>query len=161
GQIQGRIRLFEAHTGKLIKDLTPDKDVEAKNAAYRTSPARAVLALGWSPDGKHLMSAGWDGAVRLWNIADGKTIRILDRTEDGVALGQLRAAAWSADGKYVAAGGDHGICWMWHADSAKLVGTLAAAPRSMAWSPDHKTLALGTSDGTVKLWQPAAPKDAR
>jgi len=162
GTFYDSLMLFDAKTGKPIKEFLKDKDTEKKEARFRAQ-YRTIIALGWFPDGKQLMSAGWDGTVRFWNVADGKAVRIIDRTEAGLPFGELRAAGLSADGKYVAAAGVNGICRVWEAATAKLLATfnLGDGPRSMAWSPDHKTLAIGSNDGTIRFFQPGSEKAPR
>lgn len=36
-----------------------------------------VVALCFSPNGRLLASAGWDGSVRIWELADGRPIRVV------------------------------------------------------------------------------------
>ena len=48
-----------------------------KGAPVRTLNGHAdwVYAVAFSPDGTLLASGGWDGEVRVWNVADGKLVK--------------------------------------------------------------------------------------
>jgi WD40 repeat protein len=56
-----------------------------------------VLSVSYSPDGRWLASAGWDGIVCVWDLATGDTIRV-GRTPYAHAL----AVAFSARGEFLA-----------------------------------------------------------
>ena len=58
-----------------------------------------LRALAFSPDGTLLASASNDGSIRLWNVVEGKQIRVLGKYS-GYGLG----LAFTPDGKMVAAG---------------------------------------------------------
>ena len=67
-----------------------------------------VSALAWSPDGKNLASASWDQTVRLWHLASGLTVRILDSKTSSV-----QGVAWSPDGRFVASVEQQGAVRLW------------------------------------------------
>jgi len=56
----GVVRIWNPRTGKLLATLTGHK-----GDVYQTA---------WSPDGKTLLSGGWDATARLWDVATGKQI---------------------------------------------------------------------------------------
>src|SRR5579884_2470762 len=72
--------------------------------------AGPVYAVGWSPDGRYLASAGQDGTVRVWNGADGKTMTIYRGHTQPV-----KVAVWSPDGRSIASGGDDASLQVWQA----------------------------------------------
>jgi WD40 repeat protein len=67
----------------------------------------SILGMAFSPFGNLLATAGWDGTVRLWNLEDGKPLRVL--TVGGSAEG----VAFSQDGRYLAAGSSDGTVSVW------------------------------------------------
>jgi WD40 repeat protein len=97
-------------------------------------------------------SGGFDGTVRLWDLATHRQI--------GTPLtGHTRpveSVAFSPDGKTLASGGFDGTVRLWDLATHHQIGTpLTGHTRpveSVAFSPDGTTLASGSDDATVRLW---------
>ena len=68
---------------------------------------RAVTALAWSPDSKHIASASGDSTVQVWNATSGKTIFTYKHAAP------VYTVAWSPDGKYITSGGDDKTVQVW------------------------------------------------
>jgi tRNA A-37 threonylcarbamoyl transferase component Bud32 len=66
-----------------------------------TAAAVGLRALAHTPDGRHLVSGGADGAVRLWDVNDGRLVATLLQRECGVA-----AVTALADGRLAIAWDD-------------------------------------------------------
>ena len=68
-------------------------DLRTKKAKSLSGHRSTVMALARSPDGKTLATAGYDGTVRLWDLATAKC----RKTWKG-HTGPARAIAFSPDG---------------------------------------------------------------
>ena len=112
-----------------------------------------IRALGVSPDGTQLVSAGNDNQVRLWNVADGSLIRELPGHQRHVY-----SVAFYPGGQFLLSGDLTGVLKQWDVASGKEVRTFEAKPlhtyeggqrvdfggiRAIAVSPDGKWLAAG------------------
>jgi WD40 repeat protein len=69
---------------------------------------RFVRAVGFTPDGRTLMTACGDGRARLWNAHTGELLRTYD-----FGIGRLYSGAFSPDGLTCAAGGETGQIVVW------------------------------------------------
>jgi WD40 repeat protein len=110
-----------------------------------------VEALGFTPDGKALATAGgFDKTVILWDVAAGKERAVLKGHAE-----PIRSLAVTPDGKAVASGDWSGTIKMWDVVTGKerlsFRGHLGWVT-SLAFTRDGETLVSGGSDQTVKLW---------
>ncbi|NKY28883.1 WD repeat-containing protein SL1-17 [Nocardia gamkensis] len=103
--------------------------------------------MSFSPDGKRVVSAGSNHAVRLWDTATGRPI--------GTALtGHTDLVAdvvFSADGTEVVSGGRDGSVRIWDVASIALAYQSSAFD-ALAVSPDGSRIVSGGEDGVVQLW---------
>ena len=121
--------------------------------------------LAFSPDGKTLLTGGWDKKLRFWDTATGKQNKefpvVLSNPVANDPSGvfndvRVFAVDWSADGTRIAAT-DLGMrLWIWDADTMKVraVTDTKDIPRhnALTFSPDGQWLATGGASGKVKVW---------
>jgi tetratricopeptide (TPR) repeat protein len=110
------------------------------------------LFLGFSPDGKHLISAGQQ--TRLWDLA---TLE----AGSNLATEPLRLPflpeklAISPDGKLLASWEGTDVK-LWELATGQRLATIPLKPgvkwAGLAFSPEAKTLAIGCYDGSLTLW---------
>jgi WD40 repeat protein len=111
------------------------------------------VGLTFSPDGKILVTAGSDHAVRLWNVGTRQQIGepIIASASDG------NTVAFSPDGRILATGSYDKSVKLWDVGTRRQVGrtlTSDAMFPDLVFSPDGKTLAVVAAE-TVRLWDVA------
>jgi WD40 repeat protein len=101
-------------------------------------------------DGSHLYSAGYDGAVRDWD---------LNRHAIAGVFKGARGTVWtldvSPDGKRLAAAGEDALIHIWNLDESSIPASLRGHTRNIwevRFSPDGKRLASGSFDDSARLW---------
>ncbi len=120
-----------------------------------TAPASVVA---FSPDSSRLVSGGWDGSLRLWELESRATVwaRRHDGAADDLPNG-ITSAAFSPDGRWVATGSKDHTARVWDAVTGAPVQVLQHHDqvRRVLFSPDGRQLATGCDDGRVSLWDVA------
>ena len=131
-----------------------------------------VASVVFNPDGKTLASGSSDCTIKLWNVATGKNVAMLNAQPD-----EVTCVAFSPDGKTLASGSYycddpdsltmahgtlHNAIKLWDVASSKLTATLKGHTdpiTSVAFNHDGGTLASGSWDKTIKFWDVATGKN--
>jgi WD40 repeat protein len=109
----------------------------------------AGAALAYSRDGKTLVSGGWHGTLRFWDVSSGKELRRIPIREKSV-----KALAYSPDGTKVAAVGSQGRVCVVDVAAGKEVQSFhwaTSALLALAFSPDSKRIASAGKGGVISI----------
>ena len=120
----------------------------AQLAALAGQPT-IVWSVAASPDGKTLITSGYDGKIILWNVAEKKPQQTIEKK------GWIRTVALSPDAKNFAAAMEDGSVILFETEGGKELKTIKAheaAVYDVAFSPDGALLATGSTDKLAKLW---------
>ena len=118
----------------------------------------AVRSVGFSPDGKLIVSAGNDNTIKIWNAESRK----LEKTLRGHA-GWIRACVFTPDGASLVSGSHDRRLMIWNfRDYAeeRALGNRVLQGHSDAvlhaeFSPDDKRIVTAGRDHTARLWSVA------
>ena len=135
----GRVMIFDATSYRMLGEFQHQA---------------AVLDVSFSPDGKHLASAGRDSVVRIH--------RLPELNEIAVLRGHTRwieSLAFSCDGATLASGDWGGKLKIWDVGSAMLINEIDAhqdAILSVCFSPRSDLLLSSAQDSSpLKVWKTA------
>jgi len=112
-----------------------------------------VTDLDFSCNGRSIVSALGDDAVRIWNVRDGSS-KVL-KEENIADWPMYRCAKFSPNGRFVAAANKDGFLRIWDSRTHQLVGKWHGHKNvvsSLAFMPDGKGLLSGSLGSAVKYW---------
>jgi WD40 repeat protein len=132
----GDIRLYDVKSGNLVGLLKGYTSV--------------VLGLAFSPDGKRLISGGWNNEAFIWDVENRKLLhRLQGHTDETVA------AAFTPDGQRVVTGSHDKTLRLWRADDGGLIAELKGHTDkiwTLAIRSSDGMIASGDETGEIRLW---------
>lgn len=122
-----------------------------------TGHTNLVTATVFTPNGKRLVSGGWDAAIKVWNVAQA--------AEEMTLLGHsisVWSLATTGDGLTLASGSGDFTVKLWSLSSLTELRTFEGHTEgvySVGLSADGTVLASASSDRTVRLWDPSSGRE--
>lgn len=113
-----------------------------------------ATSVEFSPDGAWMVTGGYDGTARMWDLASGKLLKTLRGT-----TGTIWSLDISPDGNRIATAGEDKIIRLWDVASGSVVAKLSGHELNIwevRFSPDGARLASGSFDASVRIWDAAS-----
>jgi WD40 repeat protein len=139
------IRLWDTATNQLLRQF---------DAHYFR-----VESVVFTPDGRTLISAGYDGVLRLWNTADGKECFLFAAHSSGIS-----ALKFSASGLELATAGQDGSVRLWQSATGRPLRAFGEAdtdPGLVTFSPEGLALSHLKKEPAMRLWDPLTGRELR
>jgi WD40 repeat protein/tRNA A-37 threonylcarbamoyl transferase component Bud32 len=144
-RIIGPLKVWDAETGR-----------EQLTLLGHTS---LVAGVGFSPDGKRIVSGSADRTAKLWDAATGRELLTLQGHADVVW-----GVCFSPDGKRILTGSHDRTVKLWDAATGQEVRTFKGHTHwvhGVGFSPDGKQIISGCLDSTAKVWDAETGKEVR
>jgi WD40 repeat protein len=109
---ESEIKIWDVKAQKEHKVLKVDKAKES------LASKAGILDVVFTPDGKKVISAGYDKVLRVWNVEDGKELKKIDPW-DKKKTQTIYSLDISKDGKKAVAAGYGGNLYVWELESGK------------------------------------------
>lgn len=93
------VQIYQLETGELTNTLASDDHTKES----------WLLWIEFSPDGKLVAAANWDGSVKLWDVATGALVKTITEHDAGVL-----SAVFSRDGSTMATGSEDKTLRLWN-----------------------------------------------
>ena len=104
----------------------------------------------FSPNAEEIVTACWDGKVKVWNVLTGmQTFKMADHS------GAVYTVSWDPSNKYIASAGADNSIRLWDCTTKKLVKVLSGhtdAVTKVVFSSDGKQLISMSIEGQLKVW---------
>ena len=142
--IQGRVKLWETATGKLLRDFGEYDGL--------------VTAVAISPSGDQVLAGSYDGTLRLWDSATGQLLHLIKAHSNWI-----RTVAFSPDGSLLLSAADwENTLKLWDTKTGELLRNLEGHNQqitSATFSRDGRSLLSGSKDATARIWDVSTGKE--
>lgn len=137
--LKGEAIVFETKSGLIVKTIGEGTHLDI------------LFDAEFSPDGSVLATAGYEGAIHLWDLGSGKLLRSMTAHN-----GAVYDLAFSPDGTVLASASGDGTCKIWQVASGERFDTLnqpEGEQFSVAFTPDSRHLVAAGADKRIRIWR--------
>ncbi|MCA9188138.1 MAG: protein kinase [Pirellulaceae bacterium] len=127
-------------------------DMKSSAELLSFSPHGTVASAEFTPTDDIVVTASWDGSMKLWDVNSGKAIAKLL----GGHQGEILAIDISPDGRTLISAGHDGVVRCWDMEQHKLLPQSLVGHRgpiaSARFSPDGQYILTASRDRTCRIW---------
>jgi len=112
-----------------------------------------VASIVMTKDQQHIVSAGLDKSIKIWNLASGECVKTLTGHKDWI-----RSIVLTEDQQHIVSAGLDKSIKIWNLASGECVKTLTGHKdciSSIVLTEDQQHIISGSSDQTIKIWEAA------
>ncbi len=162
GFAQGGTRFVTCNASEFVHayNVGNGKEVGKGQAADRPRPAPgapSTRCVAFSADGKYVFAGRSNGEIHMWNLANGRDVRVFIGHGDAVSQ-----VAPSADGRWLLSGGADRTARVWDATTGKEKVVFRGHGNTVlavALSRDGKLALSAAADSTLRLWDAGTSKE--
>ncbi|BAZ51580.1 WD-40 repeat protein [Nostoc sp. NIES-4103] len=139
---------FEPELEQKIDHALRQAVYDTTECNHLTGHTADIWSVDISPDSKLIVSAGMDGAIKLWQ-RDGTLLKTLQN--ESVAVWSVK---FSPDGQMIVSGHNDGNVKLWRLDedTPKIIANYSTTSRLANFNRDGQIVASGHDDGVINLW---------
>ncbi len=118
-----------------------------------------VFSVAYAPEGDFVLSGGWDGHLRLWDVRTGAQVTALRASPKA-----LSACAVAPDGKQWYSGALDGLLSAWDAATHQPLASMLTHTRPIStilFSPDGGRLTTASWDRSIGVWDRVREREGR
>jgi WD40 repeat protein len=145
-----QVRLWDVADGREVRQWGTESDRHTGDRHKGDRHKGAVNWLAFTAAGDRLATASSDATVRLWRVADGRLLHVLQGPSR-----QIWKVAFSPDGQRVAAVSADGTAQLWDATTGR-AALMLRGHTDQAWgvafTPTTDALVTGGWDRTLRVW---------
>lgn len=157
GSADGTVRIWDVVKGEQVGPALDARRAPETPSVLKGGGRRLVRNVAFSPDGRQLAAAYWDGTAKIWDSGTRQLAYCLEGHTNSV-----HNVAFSPDGKLLATASWDGTIKTWDTATRQEVRTYKGHRHwvlGLQFSPDGRRLATGSGDRTVKLWDVTKGQD--
>ncbi|MES1242737.1 MAG: DUF4365 domain-containing protein [Acidobacteriota bacterium] len=92
----------------------PGTEPRLSARSFSLGHTRSVRSVAFSPDGKRALSGSSDKTIRIWDVEDGRCLRVLEGHSD-----TIWSVAWSHDGRRAYSAAQNGVMRVWELEELR------------------------------------------